>query len=162
MSVKCKEKSKDAWVGMGDTVIVRAPECAKSVLGSCIGLVLYAPELKIAAVAHVVLPKMSNRKGPEGKFADTAVPYMLKLLGQEGVAKGGLIAKIAGGSRMLGGNGPFQIGDANSATILKALKASGIPLQAKDIGGEAGRRISFDAQSGAYVIEVAGKAPAFL
>lgn len=153
------EKSNDVWVGMGDSVVVKSPGYAKTVLGSCIGLALYSPEKQLAAVAHIVLPTAEKRSGPKGKFADSAVPHMLSLLAKHNVKKDELIAKIAGGSRMLGGQGPFQIGESNYRVIHQALEEHNIPITGKSVGGDKGRRISFNPKNGSYEVEIAGNKP---
>jgi chemotaxis protein CheD len=110
-------------------------------------------------LAHVILPDSQARvQAAPGKFADTAVPHMLKLLAQAGAPVSGLVAKLAGGANMFGHNGPLQIGLANGEAVGKALAAAGVRIVAQDIGGNQGRRISLDSATGDMVIEIAGAA----
>jgi len=143
---------------MGQAVAGRTPQRMKSVLGSCVGLALYHPRHKAGALAHIVLPDSDGRAGLPGKFADTAIPYMLEILREMGVASAGLTAKFAGGANMFGGPGPLQIGDANVEAVIEGLKSAGIRVSGKDIGGTAGRRVTFDCSSGEMLIESIGKA----
>ncbi|NOY41847.1 MAG: chemotaxis protein CheD [Planctomycetes bacterium] len=151
------KKKTEANVGMSQVVMLEEGELAKSVLGSCIGLVLYHERRKIAAVCHIVLPESLDRPGPPGKFADTAIPHMLELLVKQGGNRAGLIAKLAGGSNMFGSNGPLQIGEANYNMVKDLLEELGIPLVGKHIGGEKGRRILFDSQTGELKVEMMGE-----
>jgi chemotaxis protein CheD len=148
-----------ALVGMGETVFLRGGDTARSVVGSCAGLMIYHRRLKIAAVAHIVLPEAAGRTGTPGKFADTAVPHMVELLRQEGAKRSSLAAKVAGGAQMFGGVGPLQIGDANIHAVTAILSELHIPLQAKCAGGAKGRKLIFHCESAEIVVETAGNKP---
>ncbi|HHM12946.1 MAG TPA: chemotaxis protein CheD [Planctomycetaceae bacterium] len=147
---------------MGQIAVIAAPDVGRTVLGSCIGLVLYDPPSKIGAMAHIVLAEKQNRPGPPGKFADTAVPHMLELLAARGAARRRLIAKVAGGSAMFSGTGPIQIGEANYRSVMRLLKDEKIRIAGEDIGGPKGRRITFDAETGRLVVEIVGQDPLVL
>jgi chemotaxis protein CheD len=121
-------------------------------------LALYHPRLKTGALAHVVLPDSAGRGGSPGKFADTAVPEMLKLLRELGVPTHGLTAKMTGGANMFSGSGPLQIGDANAAAVARVLEGAGIRLAAKEVGGTKGRRVLFDCNGGTMTVECSGLA----
>jgi chemotaxis protein CheD len=148
-----------AQLGMGETVLLRQAERARSVVGSCAGLILYHRRLKLAAVAHIVLPESAGRTGAPGKFADTAIPFMVELLRKEGAERASLIAKVAGGAQMFGTSGPLQIGDANIHTVCAILSDLGIPLQSRSVGGSKGRRLTFHCDRGEILVEVAGETP---
>ena len=148
---------KETLVGMGQVAADRAPGRMKTVLGSCIGLAIYHPRLKTGVMAHIVLPDSAGRGGTPGKFVDTAIPEMLKLLKELGSPAHGLTAKFAGGANMFAGSGPLQIGDANTEAVRRALKDVGIRVAGQDIGGTRGRRVIFDCTGGAMTVECAGR-----
>ena len=152
----------DITVGMGQIAVVRSPQIAQTVLGSCIGLVLYDPPAKIGAMAHIVLAERSNRSGPPGKFADSAVPHMLELLQKEGADPRRLVAKIAGGASMFGGGGPIQVGEANYQAVEKLLRQHGIRVAGEHVGGPKGRRTTFDPNTGNLTVEIVGEDPIVL
>ena len=147
---------KETLVGMGQIAAGRPPERMKAVLGSCIGLILYHPRLKTGVMAHIVLPDSAGRPGAPGKFADTAIPEMLRLLRELGAPAAGLSARFAGGANMFGSSGPLQIGDANVEAVLQALKSAGVRVVGQDVGGTKGRRVLFDCASGEMTVERAG------
>jgi chemotaxis protein CheD len=146
-------------VGMGETVLLRQGESARSVVGSCAGLMISHRRMKLAAVAHIVLPEAAGRSGAPGKFADTAIPYMVDLLRKQGAERASLVAKVAGGAQMFGVSGPLQIGDANIHAVTAILSDLGIRLQAKSGGGTKGKKLTFLCDNGEITIEVAGEAP---
>lgn len=144
---------------MGQITAARDPDCLKAVLGSCIGVALYHPRLKVGVLSHVVLPDSDGRSGSPGKFADTAIPEMLKLLKETGVPLVGLVVKIAGGASMFAASGPMQVGENNAKAVTQALSAAGIRISGKDVGGTKGRRLTFDCGNGEVLIETIGKPP---
>ena len=152
-----KSKERRSLIGMGQIGVESAPECLHSVLGSCVGLVLYHPRLKVAALAHIVLPESAGRSASPGKFADTALPHMIRLLGNRGVNRSGLKAKIAGGAEMFGKTGPLKIGAANIMAVTAGLEEAGIPLVASHVGGKKGRRVCFDCSTLQLTIEIIGQ-----
>jgi chemotaxis protein CheD len=150
-------------VGMGQVAIGRAGDVLDAVLGSCIGLVLIHPRLRLAGLAHIVLPASNGRAAPPGKFADTAIPELLKLLACEGAFPSGLIAKVAGGSNMFGSaSGPMQIGEANIAAVQALLATHQLRTTAKDVSGSKGRRIRVDCETGLVDVEIVGQAKTVL
>ena len=159
MSAVVSTAERTFLVGMGESVLLRNDESARSVVGSCIGLVLSHRRQKLAAMTHIVLPEAAGRPGLPGKYADTAIPYLIGLLGNEGAFPAGLIAVMAGGARMFGKAGPLQIGDANAAAVSAGLEKLGIPIRGTNIGGTKGRKISFNCLSGELTVEVAGEPP---
>ena len=110
-------------------------------------------------MTHIVLPAASGRPGLPGKYADTAIPYLIDLLGKEGALPAGLIAFMAGGACMFGKAGPLQIGDANAAAVSAGLEKFGIPIRATNIGGTKGRKLSFHCVTGELTVEIAGEPP---
>ncbi len=144
-------------VGMGQVVLADGPTRLNSVLGSCVGVAIYHPGKHLGVLAHVVLPDSNGKSASPGKFADTAIPYMFLLLRQRGVTSPAeLTAKIVGGARMFGTGGPLQIGESNATAITEALKAAGVRIAAKDLGGTVGRRISLNCDSGELFIQTVG------
>ena len=140
-------------IGMGQIGAGRATTTFRSILGSCIGLAFYNPKLKAGTFAHIVLPESSGRPGSPGKFADTAIPEMIRLMKGYGVMPGNIVAKIAGGANMFRHGGPMQIGDFNTKAVKLGLAQAGIKLASEDTGGTQGRRVVFDCQNGEMLVE---------
>ena len=143
-------------VGMGQIAVGQDKDRLVAILGSCIGLTLHHERLKLGILAHIVLPYSNGQEANPGKFADTAIPYMLDLFEQHEIKPIGLTAKLVGGARMFGTIGPMQIGKVNADTIIRTLDAMHIRVKNKDIGGTNGRRISFDCSTGKITVETIG------
>ena len=90
-------------VGMADYKVGRAPSTIISYgLGSCIGISLYDPQLKVGGLLHIMLPDSTQSRSSENpaKFADTGLPLMLDDVLKLGAVRSRLVAKIAGGAQM--------------------------------------------------------------
>jgi chemotaxis protein CheD len=144
-------------VNMGQIAFFSPPEIARSVLGSCIAVAIYDEHAPLAAMAHVVLPRSSGRDSSSpGKFADTAIAAMRNALIERGAIPRRLRAKIAGGASMFANKGPIQIGQQNIEAVRAGLELQSIRLAGEHLGGDKGRRVTFDAQTQKLLIEIAG------
>lgn len=152
-----KTADRRASVGMGEAAIAAAPQCLTTVLGSCIAVALYSPQLRIGMLSHVVLPRATGPTAYPAKFADTAVPHMVLVLQGRGAKPESLIAKITGGACMFGNCKSMQIGDANVQSAVQALAEAGIRVVSQDVGGSMGRRIGFDLSNGSITVECIGQ-----
>lgn len=144
-------------VGMGQIALVRNSDVARAVLGSCVAVMLYHPRRSVGAIAHVVLPRAEGRSDLPGKFADTAIPHMIKILQDEDAQTASLVAKLAGGANMFGKAGPLQIGESNIEAVTSILAKLRIPVKGEHLGGLKGRRLDFDCTTGDVKIDIAGE-----
>lgn len=156
-SKAARKPGEVATAGMSEIVFVEGDEKARSVVGSCIALTLFHKRSHVGALAHIVLPNAGGRVGPPGKFADTAVPFMIQELKKRGVKPSDLVAKLCGGASMFGEGGPMQIGNKNADEVLLQLEAADIRVAAKHLAGKKGRRVTLDCKNGVITIEVAGQ-----
>lgn len=122
-------------------------------VGSCVAICLYDPSTKIAAMAHVMLPKNNTsdpNPKPEAKFADVAIKIMLNKLQENNAKLNRLKAKMAGGANIFQNEGRpnvFNIGTRNADAIKSLLEEKKIPIIAQDTGSTSGRWIVFDMNS---------------
>lgn len=150
-------------LGIGAIGVGRDHGQLRTFVGSCVGLALYDRRMRVAGLAHIMLPNSLGAGTPAGKYADSAIPEMLRLLA---TLAGGetlrLSAKMAGGAKMFAVQTGVAIGDQNVRAIEQVLGSLGIPLLARDCGGARGRRLSFDIASAALTIEILGLPPTTL
>jgi chemotaxis protein CheD len=147
-------------VPIGQWAVAAAPTVIRTLLGSCAGVVLYERQAKLGGVAHIVLPESRGASDHPGKYADTAVPALISAL--ESLAgrplRSRLSAKLFGGASMFQASGPLEIGRLNREAVERVLAALGIPVLACDMGGESGRRLTFDTQTGIVAVKIPGGA----
>lgn len=136
-------------------------------LGSCVGIVLYDPTMKIAGLAHIMLPDSTQIRSNENvaKFADTGIDALLLMLAKKGVSRTHLVAKIAGGAQMFASasaNSMLCVGKRNVEATKNKLASLGIRLIAEDTGESYGRTIEFYPETGELLIKRVGKEPKIL
>lgn len=146
-------------VGMADLNVAISGSILKTTgLGSCVGLTLFDSRMKIAGMAHVMLP--SSEIAREGnmniaKYADTAIPELIRKMEDLGASVNRLEAKMAGGAQMFafaGSSDTMRIGPRNVESCKAMLKQYAIPIKAEDTGANYGRTIEFHSETGILVI----------
>ncbi|BAF60246.1 MAG: chemotaxis protein CheD [Pelotomaculum sp.] len=132
-------------------------------LGSCVGVSLYDPVMKVGGLLHIMLPdstQFNNAvKLKPAKFADLGLPLLVAEVRRLGGRVNNLQAKIAGGAQMFSGlNEKFalNIGERNINMTRKVLKDLGIKILAEDVGGSKGRTMILDTASGNVYIRTVG------
>lgn len=150
-------------VGISDMKIVKNPDSLISyALGSCVGICLYDPVMKIAGMAHILLPdsKTFPNDGNIFKFADTSLEYMIKKMIESGSTKSRIIAKIAGGAQLFAHeskNESMRIGDRNVKSVKQKLNELKVRLVAEDTGLNYGRTVELFSEDGVVKISSALK-----
>ncbi len=150
-------------VGMADLNICKAPDMITTLgLGSCIGIAVYDPVLKIGGLAHIMLPDSTQMRNNSNiaKFADTGIEELVKRVVMAGANKRRLVAKIAGGAKMFQVSGLStvgNVGERNAQASRAKLKQLGIPLLAEDTGLNYGRTVELYPETGEFRIKAVGK-----
>jgi chemotaxis protein CheD len=127
-------------------------------LGSCIGVALLDRSSSVAGLAHVVLPESREGTTVPGKFADTAVPELLRQVVAMGANRSRLTAVIVGGAQMFasGASGSLDIGRRNEEAVRRALTMAGITVSAAVTGGSSGRTMRVHLGTGLVTCKEAG------
>jgi chemotaxis protein CheD len=150
-------------VAMADLKVGRAPDTLISYgLGSCIGIAIFDSVTKIGGLAHIMLPdSLQSRRGENpAKFADTAIPILIKETVKLGAVQSRLTAKIAGGSQMFSfssSNDIMRIGERNAEAVKAILKKEGLQILAEDTGGNYGRTVELILETGKFKIKTIDK-----
>jgi chemotaxis protein CheD len=151
-------------VPIGQWITGAAPAKIRTLLGSCVGVVLFDRTAKVGGLAHVVLPSAQGIVDHPGKYADTAIPALIadfeRKLGTR--VRSRLTAKLIGGANMfqmevaLRENSGLNIGQRNQEAIEQILAELTIPVVARDVGGKTGRRLTLDTATGMVTIKIPG------
>ena len=147
-------------VGVAQMRYSSSPVVLRTILGSCVGICIYDRVKKIGGMAHILLPQnLKHSLNPE-KYADTAIPMLVKEILKEGAKIENLSAKIAGGASMFkfGPNAMLgQIGERNIEQTKLELKKLGISILVEDLGGNLGRVIDFYLEDGRMKVKAGGQ-----
>lgn len=147
-------------IGISDMQIVRSDDSLVTyALGSCVGICLYDPIMKIGGLGHIMLPTFPQNNPKENnihRFADTCVPEMIQQMEKMGCNRRRIVAKIAGGAKMfeVAGDSSFgNIGQRNIVAVKESLSKFQIRLCAEDTGLNYGRTVYFYAEDGKMVVK---------
>lgn len=150
-------------VGMADLNVAKAPDSLITLgLGSCIGLTLYDPVLKVGGMVHYMLPDSTKLKNNSNiaKFGDTGIRELYRLMIEQGASPRRIVAKIAGGAKMFevsGLSNVGHVGERNAEQAKIVLKELKIPLVAEDTGLNYGRTVELNCENGDFHIKAVGK-----
>jgi len=131
-------------------------------LGSCVGICLWDSVTQIGGLSHIMLPDSKGVTAGAAtnrmKFADTAIPDMLKKMLGMGAGQARIKAKIAGGAQMFQtSHEKFNIGDRNVVSVKDTLRQLGIPIIAQDTGLNYGRTVFFTTGDGKVEVKSSAK-----
>jgi chemotaxis protein CheD len=127
-------------------------------LGSCIGLALIDKRVGVAGLAHVVLPASSGNATPGNwKFADVAVPELIRQMVGAGARRSMLEAVMVGGASMFAvSTSSLEVGQRNEAAVRDQLAQARINVIAAETGGARGRTIRVHVGSQKVTVREAG------
>lgn len=138
-------------VGISDLKVARDPDILVTfALGSCVGICLFDSGAKVAGLSHILLPDSKQMPGNTTpmKFADSAIPLLIKKMEAMGARAPMLKAKIAGGAQMfasMSNASIANIGARNVIAVKETLMRLRIPIIAEDTGANYGRTLYFSA-----------------
>ena len=113
-------------------------------------------------MAHVVLPSRDKKdqRTPHlvGKYANSAIEFLLENFRKKKLNPKDAIIKLTGGSQMFknASKGILNIADRNIKSITEELDKHGLKVSKKDLGGSKGRTIFFFLETGEIKIYFAG------
>ncbi|GAE88997.1 chemotaxis protein CheD [Acetivibrio straminisolvens] len=149
-------------VGMADLKASHHPAILTTLgLGSCVGIALFDRTTKVVGLAHAMLPDSTQVKNKTNaaKFVDTAIDLLVEEMLNLGAVKKKIVAKLAGGAQMFvftQGAELMRIGHRNVEAARKKLESLNIPIISEDTGGNYGRTVELDSDSGMLLIRTIG------
>jgi chemotaxis protein CheD len=137
-------------VGLGEQVISRDLNDVLVAygLGSCLGIAMIDPVLRISGLLHAVLPHWTTGMEPmdpaSSKYVDSGIERLLSAMVKEGANKHRLVVRMAGGANMLispGMTTSFEIGTRNIESARATFLRLSLTLKAEEVGGNVGRTV---------------------
>lgn len=145
-------------VRVSDLIVADAPATLVAIgLGSCVAIALHDPGARIGGLAHCLLPSQASGRLADrpGRYAQTAVPALIERMIARGARTPAIAARLVGGASMFGTLSPpgmIQMGDRNLLATREALHRHGIRLAGEAVGGDHGRTVEFDVESGRITV----------
>ncbi len=158
ISTRMNDKVEGVRVDMAEMKVENKPIELITSVGSCVAICMYDSKNRCGGLAHIMLPNsaIAPHEHLPSKFADTAVPALRNDI--EKLSKNGsrLSAKIAGGANMFSNlkKNNLDVGAKNISAVKAALESNRIRLLGEDVGGNHGRRIVFNLETGVATIRL--------
>lgn len=150
-------------IGISDMKVSSKPEESLITysLGSCIGVIIWDPAVKVGGVLHYMLPDSSLDKEKAVRrpfmFADTGIPQLFKEAYKLGGVKSRMVVKVVGGSQIMDAAGIFNIGKRNYMILRKIFWKNKILVAGEDVGGTVNRTVSLNIATGVTNLKVSGR-----
>jgi len=158
LATPAPEARQRVSLGLGCVVVAETPSVVRTVLGSCVAVILHVPRLRISALCHAQMPERHSGgrcleycpkpcynelpDSNEFKYVTCCVRYMLLALRRLHVAKQELVSTVVGGANVLKNIDPqWSVASRNVSTAMAILEQERIPVAYADTGGIKGRVI---------------------
>jgi chemotaxis protein CheD len=126
-------------------------------LGSCLGVAVYDPWVKVGGLLHFMLPDssidLSKAMEKPAMFADTGIPLLFKSCYRLGAEKKRMVVKVAGGANILDNSNHFRIGQKNITALRKIFWKNNVLIDGEDIGKDNHRTIQLYISTGKVILK---------
>lgn len=147
---------KKITISMAEFRVVHNPCILESIgIGSCAVICLFDRKRKIAGMAHAMLPDSKQAVADVNplRFVDKAVDVMLSSMHSLGCKNTEIRAKIIGGAEMFRSIlTTSHVSENNIKAAREKLEKEGIRIVAEEVGGNQGRSVWFDTETGDVVV----------
>jgi chemotaxis receptor (MCP) glutamine deamidase CheD len=143
----------------GHLLVCTEPCRLRTVLGSCVSVCLYDPELRHGGMNHFMLPESPSSFETSCRYGTRAMPMLLSRLERLGSDRRSLCASVFGGACVLfGGSELMHLGRRNVDFALGWLEDKAITVVKRSVLGDRARRLELDVESGACTERLLGGA----
>jgi chemotaxis protein CheD len=134
----------------GELFLSRQPALVTTVLGSCVSVTIFSPTCRTGAICHALLPKGGLDEG--FRYVDSTIDYMVGKFTGMGIGLSGCEVKLFGGADILltreARGVRLSVGRQNILEAGSRLQHHGITLVVSEVGGDHGRKLFFNSQTG--------------
>jgi chemotaxis protein CheD len=150
--------AKEIYVKPGE-VLFGNGAVVKTLLGSCVSILVWHPAKRVGGMCHFVLPARGSRTGggPDGRFAPEAMELLVRGMALYGTTPAEYRFQLYGGGNMfpefniVSGQ---RVGNQNAAAARSLVRQYSGQLEVEELGRDVYRHIAFDLDTG----EVAARA----
>jgi chemotaxis protein CheD len=146
-------------LGLGAVVIVETPTVVRTVLGSCVAVILHVPRLQLSALCHAQMPERQagvccgescphpcstdiDPDSNELRYVSCCIRYMLDELHRRHVGNSEIVCTLVGGANVLRNlDARWSVASRNVDMATDILERERIRIAYADTGGTQGRVI---------------------
>jgi chemotaxis protein CheD len=130
-------------------------------LGSCLGIAIYDPMVRVGGLLHIMLPDSSldplrGAKHP-AMFVDTGVPSLFRATYELQAEKHRMIIAVAGGAQIMDTSDVFNIGAHNFEALSRLFNENGLKIHAEHVGGLVNQTMHLDLATGEVRLKFSGQ-----
>jgi len=143
----------EVFLQPGEFFVGDAGYRVRTLLGSCVSVVLWHPRQRIGSMSHFLLASRGGRSVMEldGKYGQESMWLMLRELTRAGVNTAQCEAKIFGGGNMFPNQttaASANVGRNNGEAARRMLEGCQIPIVSQSLYGVGHRQVIFDIATG--------------
>jgi chemotaxis protein CheD len=152
------QKLPTIYLKPGEVHFGDEPSRVVTILGSCIAVIMYHRHTRIGAICHAIMPTYvaTKKKRPPSEdvlqYVDSSVEWMLKRFEKIGISPKDLDVKIFGGSEIFYDSKKYEtsisVGRKNIEAAMKTIHEQNLKLKAWNVGGNKGRKVIFNTNTG--------------
>lgn len=149
-------------VGIADMKVSNDPAATLITysLGSCLGVTIYDPVVRVGGMIHIMLPEAKDeRNSPKFnpyKYVDTGIPLLFKEAYKYGAEKKRMVISVSGGAQVLDDSGYFNIGKRNLTILRKLFWKNGVMIDKEHVEGTISRTVRLDIKTGEIILKLGG------
>lgn len=129
----------------------------RTLLGSCVSIVLWHPHARLGGICHFMLPTRGRpTKQRDGRYADEVMSLLCEAIAQSGTKLVEYQARIFGGGHMFPGlekTRRHHVGQQNIDVARRLLAENKIGCHGEHVGGFGHRNLIFDIWSGQIALK---------
>lgn len=133
---------------------VKKPHRVTTILGSCVAVCLWDPEMQIGGINHFMLPLWNGQGLASPRYGNFATEKLINKMEDLGAHKANLKAKLFGGAEVIiHQSNRLRIGERNVEIARQILREQNIPIISQSAGGHLGRKILFFTDTGKVLLK---------
>jgi chemotaxis protein CheD len=127
-----------------------------TLLGSCVAVTMWHPQIRIGGMCHYLLPTRGGQpvlddEPLDGRYGDEALAMFMREIDQVGTSPSDYQAKLFGGGNQFASahaRHPIDVPTRNVDAGLRMLTGYGLHVVAKHVGGSGPRQVVLDLATG--------------
>lgn len=147
------------YIHSGQLYVAVRPSIIQTVLGSCVAVCLYDARMQISGMNHYLLPLWNNEGLASPKYGNIAIIKLIEAMEAVGCQRKDMIAKIFGGAspNNFDASKNILVGEKNIQIAHNILHETRIKITASDLGGNRGRKLSLESNTGRVIMKYVQK-----
>lgn len=160
--------SVEIFLKPGDHCFVDRSTRICTLLGACVSMTFWHPQLLVGGMCHYMLPERGSERregdwpAPDGRYADEAIALLLKKINVVGASHREYQVKLFGGNMFpkMQKNISPQIGILNVQAARRLVKQHGFTCMDEHFGDIGYQNVVFDVWSGEVLVKRCNELPA--